>query len=118
MSCGLPEAAPSRWVGRAKATMPGCPSGAPPVLGPFSDLPHCRSRHLFLVALPAVASAAVMPFMGTKSREGIWGSTIRGAKMSAETARQRAREGASEADRAEAYAWSVQMEGFGGPAQP
>jgi hypothetical protein len=23
-----------------------------------------------------------------------------------------------EADRAEAYAWSVQMEGYGGPAQP
>src|ERR1700681_3324865 len=56
--------------------------------------------------------------MGTKSREVIWGSTIRGAKMSAETARQRAREAAREADRAEAYAWSVQMEGYGGAAQP
>jgi len=55
-----------------------------------------------------------MRAMGTKSREVIWGSTIRRAKMSAETARQRARE----ADRAEAYAWSVQMEGYGGPAQP
>jgi hypothetical protein len=56
--------------------------------------------------------------MGTKSREVIWGSTIRGAKMSADTARQRARGAAREADRAEAYAWSVQMEGYGGPAQP
>jgi hypothetical protein len=27
------------------------------------------------------------------------------------------REAAREADRAEAYAWSVQMEGYGGPAQ-
>jgi hypothetical protein len=73
-----------------------------------------RPRHLFLVALPAAARPAVMRAMGTKSREVIWGSTIRRAKMSAETARQRARE----ADRAEAYAWSVQMEGYGGPAQP
>ena len=56
--------------------------------------------------------------MGTKSREVIWGSTIRGAKMSAEIARERAREAAREADRAEAYAWSVRMEGYGGPAQP
>jgi hypothetical protein len=56
--------------------------------------------------------------MGTKSREVIWGSTIRGAKMSAEIARERAREAAREADRAEAYAWSVLMEGYGGPAQP
>jgi hypothetical protein len=56
--------------------------------------------------------------MGTKSREVIWGSQVRGAKMSAEHARQRAREAAREADRAEAYAWSVRMEGFGGPAQP
>jgi hypothetical protein len=41
-----------------------------------------------------------------------------GAKMSAEHARERAREAAREADRAEAYAWSVRMEGYGGPAQP
>ena len=59
-----------------------------------------------------------MPAMGTKSREIIWGSQIRGAKMSAEKARQRATEAAREADRAEAYAWSVRMEGYGGPAQP
>ena len=38
--------------------------------------------------------------------------------MSAEKARQRATEAAREADRAEAYAWSVRMEGYGGPAQP
>jgi hypothetical protein len=56
--------------------------------------------------------------MGTKSREVIWGSQIRGAKLSAESARQRAIEAAREADRAEAYAWSIRMEGYGGPAQP
>jgi hypothetical protein len=56
--------------------------------------------------------------MGTRSREVIWSSSIRGAKMSAEHARERAREAAREADRAEAYAWSVRMEGYGGPAQP
>jgi hypothetical protein len=46
-----------------------------------------------------------MAAMGTKSREIIWGSTIRGAKMSAETARQRAREAARKADHAEATRW-------------
>jgi hypothetical protein len=56
--------------------------------------------------------------MGTKLREVIWGSQIRGAKMSAESARQRAIEAIREADRAEACAWSVRMEGYGGPAQP
>jgi hypothetical protein len=39
--------------------------------------------------------------------------------MSAEHARERAKEAAREADRADAYAsWSVRMEGYGGPAQP
>src|ERR1700722_5765409 len=56
--------------------------------------------------------------MSTKSREVIWGSQVRGAKITAEHARQRAREAAREADRAEAHAWSLRMEGFGGPAQP
>ena len=54
--------------------------------------------------------------MGTQSREVIWGSSIRGAKMSAEHARERAKEAAREADRAEAYAWSEQMEGYGSAA--
>jgi hypothetical protein len=37
-------------------------------------------------------------------------------KMRAEEARQRAQEALREADRAEAEAWSVGMEGYGGPA--
>jgi hypothetical protein len=56
--------------------------------------------------------------MGTKSREVIWSGRIMGAKMRAETAREEARKAALEADRAEAEAWSVRMEGYGGPAQP
>src|SRR6266550_4639078 len=54
----------------------------------------------------------------TKSREVIWGGRIDAAKINAESARQRALEAAREADRAEAYAWSLRMEGYGGPAQP
>jgi hypothetical protein len=56
--------------------------------------------------------------MSTKSREVIWGGQIRAAKANAESARQRAKEAAREADRAEAHAWSIRMEGYGGPAQP
>src|SRR5258705_12944686 len=56
--------------------------------------------------------------MSTKSRQSIYGSRIRGAKIRAEGARQAARKAVREADRAEAEAWSIRMEGFGGPAQP
>jgi hypothetical protein len=55
--------------------------------------------------------------MGTKSREVIWGGQVRAAKMNAEHARQRAKEAVRQADRVEAHAWSLRMEGFGGPAQ-
>jgi hypothetical protein len=56
--------------------------------------------------------------MSTKSRQTIYGGPIMGAKIRAEGARERAAEAAREADRAEAEAWSIQMEGYGGPAQP
>jgi hypothetical protein len=56
--------------------------------------------------------------MGTKSREVIWGGQIMNAKILARSAREAAKKAAREADHAEAYAWSVQMEGYGGPAQP
>src|SRR5258706_10198 len=55
--------------------------------------------------------------MSTKSREVIFGSRIRGAKIRAEGARERARQAIREADRAEAEAWSIRMEGYGGPAK-
>ena len=56
--------------------------------------------------------------MGGPSRRRIFGDRVRGAKISAEHARQRAKEAAREADAAECLLWSEQMEGFGGPAQP
>src|SRR2546421_8386986 len=56
--------------------------------------------------------------MSTKSRQTIYGSRIEGAEIRAKGAREAARKAAREADRAEAEAWSVRMEGYGGPAQP
>src|SRR6476659_10789770 len=56
--------------------------------------------------------------MSTKSRLTIFGSRIRGAKIHADNARAAATKAIREADRAEAEAWSIRMEGFGGPAQP
>jgi hypothetical protein len=46
------------------------------------------------------------------------GGKIMGADIRAKSAREEARKAAREADRAEAEAWSIRMEGYGGPAQP
>ena len=56
--------------------------------------------------------------MSTRSRQSIYGSRIRGAQIRAQGAREDARKAVREADRAEAEAWSIRMEGYGGPAQP
>lgn len=56
--------------------------------------------------------------MSTKSPEVIWGGQIMGAEIRAKRAREVAEKAAREADRAEAEAWSLRMEGYGGPAQP
>jgi hypothetical protein len=56
--------------------------------------------------------------MSTKSRQTIYGGRIIGAKIRAQEAREAAQKAIREADRAEAEAWSIQMEGYGGPAQP
>jgi hypothetical protein len=56
--------------------------------------------------------------MSTKSRQVIYSSRIRGAKIRAQGAREEAAKAIRAADRAEAEAWSIQMEGYGGPAQP
>jgi hypothetical protein len=74
--------------------------------------------------------------MGGPSRRRIFGDRLRGAKISAEHARERPREAVREADAAECLLWSEQMDlgvalqlksqfrlanyrtGFGGPAQP
>jgi hypothetical protein len=76
-----------------------------------------RSCPQSVVALPGLAKAAVIAAMSTKSREVIFGSRIRGANR-AEGAREEAAKAIRAADRAEAEAWSIQMEGYGGPAQP
>jgi hypothetical protein len=54
----------------------------------------------------------------TKSREVIWGGRIIGADIRAKSAREAAQKAVRDADHAEAHAWSVRMEGYGGPAQP
>ena len=56
--------------------------------------------------------------MSTKSREVIYGGRIMGAQIRAEGAREAAQKAIREADRALAEAWSIRMEGYGGPAQP
>jgi hypothetical protein len=56
--------------------------------------------------------------MSTRSRQSIFGSRLRGAKIRAEGAREQAKKAIREADRADAEAWSIRMEGYGGPAQP
>src|ERR1700690_4524176 len=56
--------------------------------------------------------------MTTKSRQRIYGGRIPGANIRATTAREAANKALREADRAEAEAWSIRMEGHGGPAQP
>jgi hypothetical protein len=56
--------------------------------------------------------------MGGKTRQRLFGDRVRGARVRAEGARQRARQAVREADAAECVLWSEQMEGFGGPAQP
>jgi hypothetical protein len=56
--------------------------------------------------------------MSAKSRQVIYGGRIIGAKIRAEGAREAAKKAVREAERAEAEAQSIQMEGYGGPAQP
>jgi hypothetical protein len=56
--------------------------------------------------------------MSTRSRQSIYGGRIKGASIRARGARETALKALREADRAEAEAWSIRMEGYGGPAQP
>jgi hypothetical protein len=64
-----------------------------------------------------------MPAMSTRSRQTIYGGRIIGAKIRAQGAREAAQQAIREPtaprpDRAEAEAWSIQMEVYGEPAQP
>jgi len=56
--------------------------------------------------------------MGSRSRQSAFHGRLIGAKIRARTARETAAKALRDADRAEAEAWSIRMEGYGGPAQP
>jgi hypothetical protein len=56
--------------------------------------------------------------MRGRSRERIFIDRVRGAKISAQHAREQAKKAIRKADAAECLLWSEQMEGFGGPAPP
>jgi hypothetical protein len=56
--------------------------------------------------------------MSTRSRQRHFSGRIIGANIRADAARDAARQAIRAADRAEAEAWSIRMEGYGGPAQP
>ncbi len=56
--------------------------------------------------------------MGSRSRHSIFHGRLIGAKIRAASAREEANKALRAADRAEAEAWSIRMEGYGGPAHP
>jgi hypothetical protein len=59
-----------------------------------------------------------MAAISTKSRQVIYGGRIIGARIRAEGAQEAAQKAVREADRAAAELWSIQVEAYGGPAQP
>jgi hypothetical protein len=61
--------------------------------------------------LPVPGGPAIFSRMGTKSRETIYGASVRAAA-------ERAAEARKEADRLACEAWNKRMLGFQGPAQP
>ena len=61
--------------------------------------------------LPVRAARRILSRMGTKSRETIYGASVRAAA-------ERATEARKEADRLAVEAWNKRMLGFQGPAQP
>src|SRR6516225_12265940 len=56
--------------------------------------------------------------MAGRNRQRIFADRVKGARIGARHARERARQAIREADAAECLLWSEQMEGYGGPAQP
>ena len=78
--------------------------------------PRCAvARRLFEPnlwgSLPPSAGWALIGQMSTKSRESIYGSTIRHSA-------ERAKEARKEADKLTCKAWNYRMLGYKGPAQP
>jgi hypothetical protein len=64
-----------------------------------------------LAACVSIAARRILFCMGSKSRETIYGASIRAAA-------ERATEARTEADRLAVAAWNKRMPGFQGPAQP
>ena len=75
--------------------------------------PLCPARHppQSVAACPSIVAGRILPRMGTKSRETIYGGSVRAAA-------ERATEARKEADRLAVEAWNKRMLGFQGPAQP
>jgi hypothetical protein len=65
----------------------------------------------FVAACLSRATGLILSRMGTKSRETIYGGSVRAAA-------ERATEARKEADRLAVEAWNKRMLGFQGPAQP
>jgi hypothetical protein len=89
----------------------------------FSTMRDCiiwpfRASRACGIASSRCVSCNLRAMNATNSREVIWGGRVSAAKINAEHTRKRATEAVREADRAEAHAWSLRMEGFSGPAQP
>jgi hypothetical protein len=78
------------------ASPPLCPSRCPPQS---------------VAACPPVVAGRILSPMGSKSRETIYGSSVRAAA-------ERATEARKDADRLAVEAWNKRMLGFQGPAQP
>jgi len=66
---------------------------------------------LLVAACPMRHRRAIFASMGTKSRESIFGASVRAAAEQAAEARKKA-------DRLAVEAWNARMRGFQGPAQP
>jgi len=74
---------------------------------------RCAQRviHAICSVLRVARGPAILSRMGSKSRETIYGASIRAAA-------ERATEARKEADRLAVAAWNKRMLGFQGPAQP
>ena len=100
------RATPLQVTTRSHSFQPSAPPGwcvASVVSGTLSTA-NCSG-------LPALRGRAHFLPMGTKSRETIYGASIRAAA-------ERATEARKEADRLACEAWNKRMLGFQGPAQP
>ena len=75
--------------------------------------PLCPARHppQSVAACLSIVAGRILSRMGSKSRETIYGGSVRAAA-------ERATEARKEADRLACEAWNKRMLGFQGPAQP